>query len=163
MAKVEVIDDVVNGREDDLNPYYSSDEEGVDKDPETWRKYFQQINESDGFDIYDFPGLCLQAPITPFTGFENHPKTHEELIQGATAAINDFNKNEGTSYKFVKIEKANVQLWGNGVNNYITFQAENADAHGIMTTFQALVWDGPYWEYPEPVVKFCRLKSNNVA
>ncbi|KAL3519852.1 hypothetical protein ACH5RR_018001 [Cinchona calisaya] len=162
-AKLEEIDDAINGREHDLNPYYSSDEEGVDKDPETWRKYFQQINESDGFDIYDFPGVCLQAPITPITGFENYPETLQLLIEEATAAINDFNKNEATNYKVVKVEKENSQLWGVGFNSYITFQAQDtdsdADTDSIMTTFQALVWIGP----AEPVVKFCRLKSNNCA
>ncbi|KAL3519887.1 hypothetical protein ACH5RR_018036 [Cinchona calisaya] len=159
-TKLEEIDDAIKGRE---NPYYSSDEEGVDKDPEIWHKYFQQIKESDGFDIYDFPGVCLEAPITPIIGFENYPETLQLLIEEATAAINDFNKNEATNYKVVKVEKENSQLWGVGFNSYITFQAQDtdsdADTDSIMTTFQALVWIGP----AEPVVKFCRLKSNNCA
>ncbi|KAL3519883.1 hypothetical protein ACH5RR_018032 [Cinchona calisaya] len=160
-AKLEEIDDAIKGR--DLNPYYFSDEPGVDKDPKIWAKYFHQIEESDGFDIYDFPGECLEAPITPITGFENCPGTLQLLIEEATAAINDFNKNEATNYKVVKVEKENSQLWGVGFNSYVTFQAQDndsdADTDSIMTTFQALVWVGP----AEPVVKFCRLKSNNCA
>ncbi|KAL3519878.1 hypothetical protein ACH5RR_018027 [Cinchona calisaya] len=160
-ATLEEIDDAIKGR--DFNPYYFSDEPGVDKDPEIWAKYFHQIEESDGFDIYDFPGVSLEAPITPITGFENYPETLQLLIEDATAAINDFNKNEATINKVVKVEKANSQLWGVGFNSYVTFQAQDtdsdADTGSIMTTFQALVWVGP----AEPVVKFCRLKSNNVA
>lgn len=62
---------------------------------------------------------------------------------------------------FVKVEKANSRLWAGGCIFYLTFQAalENSDAADhVLTTFRALVFEDFSREYPEPIVKFCRLK-----
>ncbi|KAL3519850.1 hypothetical protein ACH5RR_017999 [Cinchona calisaya] len=119
-----------------------------------WSKYYQQIKDSEGFDIIDFPGVCIMAPITPLIGFENFPQTLMELNNEAESAINSFNELNRTDYKFEKVEKANSQLWEVGVNSYITFQANDASA--VSTTFQALVWGGPKREV---IVRFCRIKA----
>ncbi|KAL3519843.1 hypothetical protein ACH5RR_017992 [Cinchona calisaya] len=120
----------------------------------TWSKYYQQIKDSEGFDIIDFPGVCIMAPITPLIGFENFPQTLMELNNEAESAINSFNVLNRTDYKFEKVEKANSQLWDVGVNSYITFQANDVSA--VSTTFQALVWAGPKREV---IVRFCRIKA----
>ncbi|XP_027161775.1 uncharacterized protein LOC113762504 [Coffea eugenioides] len=128
-----------------------SEEVDVDK----WSKYYQEIRESEGFDINHYPGCCIMAPYHPFNA------ARQNLFDYSVAAVNDFNQKEGTKYKLEKVEKANARLWGCGANHYITFQARESVADALKT-FQALVWWGIDGSGSEPfaaVVKFCRLKA----
>lgn len=127
--------------------------EGVEEiDQDVWTKYFKEIEESEGFDIYHYPGLCLMARFTPLD-VDNFSSDMAELSK---AAIVHFNKEKIKNYKWEKVETANAQLCGAGVNYYITFQAKDFVTNAF-DTFQALVWNG--WN-PESIdVQFCRLKS----
>ncbi|XP_027102528.1 uncharacterized protein [Coffea arabica] len=142
-----------------LKPDYCP--EGVEEiDEDVWIKYLKEISESEGFDIYHYPGMCLMARYHPID-IEKYPLELEELIDFSNAALLDFNQKEGTKYKLEKVEKANRQLAGPGCNYYITFQAKDSVADAFKT-FQALVWWGIVGSGSESsaaVVKFCRLKA----
>ncbi|OAY71855.1 hypothetical protein ACMD2_05022 [Ananas comosus] len=118
---------------------------------EEWALYYKQIKESEGFDVDPFPGT-FEFGLTALTNFED-----EGLIKCAKQAIEHFNKENNTSYEFVKIEKTTC-IVAAGYWYNITFLANNYkvdDVEARTQTFQAKVWYGLRGDIS---VSLCRLK-----
>ncbi|OIT21065.1 hypothetical protein A4A49_57732 [Nicotiana attenuata] len=73
--------------------------------------YYRQIEQSNGFDIYDYPGISSLAGIGPYPEFNEEAELLTEL---ANRAIREYNEKECNvfKYKLLKIEKVNTQLTG---------------------------------------------------
>ncbi|XP_020081427.1 uncharacterized protein LOC109705072 [Ananas comosus] len=115
---------------------------------EEWIRYYKQIEESEGFDVDPIPGTCEHG----LTGLENFDSV--TLVESTKAAIEHFNIENNTSYKFVKIERATCCVAA-GFEYRITFQAVDGEAEP--KTFQAITF---YWIDCSITVDFCRLKSS---
>uniref|UniRef100_A0A3Q7EZZ9 Cystatin domain-containing protein n=1 Tax=Solanum lycopersicum TaxID=4081 RepID=A0A3Q7EZZ9_SOLLC len=77
------------------------------------------------------------------------------FLQLSHKAIEHFNSEHNTNYKFVEIVTVNTSAAA-GMWCYITFLAKDSNAS---MTFQALVW----WGIDEKIeVSFCRLKKQGV-
>ncbi|OAY83353.1 hypothetical protein ACMD2_04319 [Ananas comosus] len=85
-------------------------------------------------------------------GLENFDSV--TLVESTKAAIEHFNIENNTSYKFVKIERATCCVAA-GFEYRITFQAVDGEAEP--KTFQAITF---YWIDCSITVDFCRLKSS---
>ncbi|OAY67696.1 hypothetical protein ACMD2_17706 [Ananas comosus] len=113
---------------------------------EEWARYYKQIKESEGFDVDPSPDT-FEFGLTALTNFED-----EGLIRCTKSAIEQFNKENATSYEFVKIEKTTC-IVAAGYWYNITFQA--TDGGSSPKTFQAKVFYGIRHDIR---VSFCRLK-----
>ncbi|XP_049392305.1 uncharacterized protein LOC125856726 [Solanum stenotomum] len=104
------------------------------KDREFWKRYFQQVRESEGFDIKDYPGFCRLATVHP--NFLKGPANFEMLKGYAGEALGQYNEKNDTKYEVKDILKVN----GSGckdINFFITFTVTNDEKE----YFQAkVVW-----------------------
>ncbi|TMW82103.1 hypothetical protein EJD97_006834 [Solanum chilense] len=114
------------------------------------KEYYRQVGESEGFDIT----LDLELGKRIITSFMTHRGMEEDplFLQLSHKAIEHFNSEHNTNYKFVEIATVNTSPAA-GMWCYITFLAKDSNAS---MTFQALVW----WGIDEKIeVSFCRLKK----
>ncbi|KAL3521670.1 hypothetical protein ACH5RR_019819 [Cinchona calisaya] len=115
----------------------------VKHDPGVWERYYQQIQESKGFEIDDFPGQCMAAGIVPLKNLDESSEFYFLLSQMATKALNEFNSDKEKSYIFHKIVRVNSEVSG-GVIYYTTFEALNPEAAYAIQIFRAKIFDhGP--------------------
>ncbi|KAG5621580.1 hypothetical protein H5410_006798 [Solanum commersonii] len=77
------------------------------------------------------------------------------FLQLSHKAIEHFNSEHNTNYKFVEIVTLNTSPAA-GIWCYITFLATDSDDSNASKTFQALVWRGINKKIE---VRFCRLKK----
>ncbi|XP_009759932.1 UPF0725 protein At3g44770-like [Nicotiana tabacum] len=115
------------------------------------KEYHRQVRESEGFDItLDLTlDAAIGAPIIAQRGMKNKPK----FVLLSQLAIEDFNSQNATNYKFVKNVTVNTS-YAAGMWCYITFQARDAD--DTIKTFQTLAWWGIDGDRD---VRFCRFKK----
>uniref|UniRef100_A0A0V0HCE9 Putative ovule protein n=1 Tax=Solanum chacoense TaxID=4108 RepID=A0A0V0HCE9_SOLCH len=93
-------------------------------DKAVWDRYFQQIRESEGFDIRDYPGFCRLATVHP--NFLKGPANFEMLKGYAGEALGQYNEKNDTKYEVKDILKVN----GSGckdINFFITFTVTNGE------------------------------------
>uniref|UniRef100_A0A7N2LDH9 Uncharacterized protein n=1 Tax=Quercus lobata TaxID=97700 RepID=A0A7N2LDH9_QUELO len=124
------------------------------------KRYYDQVNESGGFDVEDFSHtVCLDGGgrIEPLDLSDD---SNRQLVVDLSMEALD----KIRTFKFKEVEKANSEVdycivtLTCGTNYYITFKAEDASTAAI-ETFQALVYDG------EPVreVKSIRVKPTSYS
>ncbi|XP_059284129.1 uncharacterized protein LOC132037611 isoform X2 [Lycium ferocissimum] len=124
--------------EDEEEDDYSEEEfcpnypQKVDK--AVWDSYFKQLDESEGFDIEDYPGSCPMATVYPLPRFLKNPDNHKLLMDYAGRALKLYNDTNGTDHKIEDVLKVN----GGGCRYYIfyvTFSIKTCD--GKRDLFQA--------------------------
>uniref|UniRef100_A0A0V0IED8 Putative ovule protein n=1 Tax=Solanum chacoense TaxID=4108 RepID=A0A0V0IED8_SOLCH len=96
------------------------------KDREFWKRYFQQVRESEGFDIKDYPGSCPITSIYPMTNYLDTPANVEMLKGYCAKALEQYNTNNGTKYEVDRILKVN-EGGCQGFIFYITFSVKNGE------------------------------------
>lgn len=96
------------------------------KDREFWDRYFQQVRESEGFDIEDYPGSCPLTTVYPMTYYAKHPNNIIKLKGFAEKALEQYNEINGTKYEVKDILKLNGQSCRD-FKYYITFTVTNGD------------------------------------
>ncbi|XP_049385997.1 uncharacterized protein LOC125850149 [Solanum stenotomum] len=92
-------------------------------DKSVWYRYLQQIRESEGFDIKDYPGSGALTTIYPMTKYLEYPAEVEKLKVYAAKALEQYNVNNGTKYEVDRILKVN----GQDFTFYITFSVKNGE------------------------------------
>ncbi|KAH0737024.1 hypothetical protein KY290_035729 [Solanum tuberosum] len=92
-------------------------------DKSVWYRYLQQICESEGFDIKDYPGSGPLTTIYPMTKYLEYPAEVEKLKVYAAKALEQYNVNNGTKYEVDRILKVN----GEDFTFYITFSVKNGE------------------------------------
>ena len=140
---------------------YHTDDEDENIPDEVMQKYHSQVEESENYDVYDFPGfryMGLIVPIVYDTGddveeVEDDDPNRNEVIRAAEKAIENFNEKHGKLYRFDKVVRATGGVCA-GIMYYITFLAKE-DIGGEATTFQAQVWGKIGNELD---VEVCRVK-----
>ncbi|XP_049371897.1 uncharacterized protein LOC125836726 [Solanum verrucosum] len=146
--------------EENGEEYYDSDDDeiryadGRRVSVRLQKEYNRQIRESEGFDItLDLElGTSFSAYFSTHRGKENKIPIFIDLAQ---KAIEHFNSEHNTNYKFVKNVTVNTSTAA-GIWCYITFLATDTDDPNAPKTFQALAW----WGVDEKTqVSFCRLKK----
>ncbi|XP_049385998.1 uncharacterized protein LOC125850150 [Solanum stenotomum] len=95
-------------------------------DKAVWDRYFQQIRESEGFDIKDYPGSCPITSIYPMTNYLDTPANVEMLKGYCAKALEQYNTNNGTKYEVDRILKVN-EGGCQGFIFYITFSVKNGE------------------------------------
>ncbi|XP_059666776.1 uncharacterized protein LOC132312423 [Cornus florida] len=119
-------------------------------------EYYTRVQESDGFDVPEFPNVFALGIIVPYLvpgePFEDESSL-EELNTCSLLAIQDFNGRNDENYEFVKVVKANMQPVS-GAMFFITFEAKNKDV-GPVETFEAKVYAG----ITEMEALMCRRKT----
>ncbi|KAH0635334.1 hypothetical protein KY285_035026 [Solanum tuberosum] len=88
-----------------------------------WYRYLQQIRESEGFDIKDYPGSGPLTTIYPMTKYLEYPAEVEKLKVYAAKTLEQYNVNNGTKYEVDRILKVN----GEDFTFYITFSVKNGE------------------------------------
>ncbi|XP_027078056.1 uncharacterized protein [Coffea arabica] len=115
-------------------------------DPKVWDKYVQEVEESEGFDVFTNPGPTLG--YKPITTYKRDKELEKKLIGLAKQALAE----KLPCYEFVAIEWVTGYRCAGWVYN-ITFRARGADAPEGKS-FQARVYAG----IVDVRVKFCRPK-----
>ncbi|XP_059666777.1 uncharacterized protein LOC132312424 [Cornus florida] len=119
-------------------------------------EYYTRVQESDGFDVPEFPNVFALGIIVPYLipgePFEDESSL-KELNTCSLLAVEDFNRRNGENYVFVKVGKANMQPVS-GAMFFITFEAKNKNI-GPVETFEAKVYAG----ITEMEVLMCRRKK----
>ncbi|XP_031406503.1 uncharacterized protein LOC116215074 isoform X1 [Punica granatum] len=120
------------------DPYISDDElydDGMHSmNDEEWKAYSKQLDESQGFDVGEFPNVFHYGLIQPMS-FEGDD---EDLIYFTNLGIAHYNEKEVASLKLVEILKVNAQACS-PFNFYITFEAKDAST-GERGTYQTKVY-----------------------
>ncbi|XP_055812418.1 uncharacterized protein LOC129882241 [Solanum dulcamara] len=118
--------DIEEANEDLYCPIDPNDKK-VDK--AVWDRYFQQIRESEGFDIKDYPGSCPLTTIFPMVNYLKAPaRVENEMLKGyAAKALEQYNNKNGTKYEVDHILKVNV-CPGRYYIFYITLSVKNGEA-----------------------------------
>ncbi|XP_060189904.1 uncharacterized protein LOC132618935 [Lycium barbarum] len=117
-------------------------------DKALWDKYYKQVEESEGFDIEDFPGRCWMTTVFPLPYYLDCPKNVNKLKDYAGRALKLYNDSNGTSYVVDEILKVN----GGGCRAfifYITFSVKN----GVDNIFQAKVSEDIGYHLEFPIVR----------
>ncbi|XP_015087714.1 uncharacterized protein LOC107031034 [Solanum pennellii] len=96
-------------------------------DKAVWDRYFDQIRESEGFDIKDYPGSCPLTSIYPMTNYLDTPANVEMLKDYCAKALEHYNTDNGTKYEVDRIVKVN-EGGCQGFVYYITFTVKNGDS-----------------------------------
>ncbi|XP_055813524.1 uncharacterized protein LOC129883012 [Solanum dulcamara] len=130
---LKVEDEDQNGNEEPLE--YDPDDWYTWPDRDVFIKYFQQLNESDGFDFDEYPGSCMYTPIYPLLKFERFPEFVDEIKGYASMAIKQHFGDDGKERNVTEILKINTG-GPRDVTYYITFKIDN---DGKEETFQAKV------------------------
>ncbi|XP_022137488.1 uncharacterized protein LOC111008920 isoform X1 [Momordica charantia] len=126
------------------NYLYDSDgyyDDGVrEMNEEEVNRYYKAIQESEGFDVPSFPGTYAFAIISPLPLIN---LISEEVRECAGQAIKHYNNENGASFEFVKMLKANSQA-ALGELFFLTFQVKQTGAppDSPTTTLQARVLAG---------------------
>ncbi|KAL0006655.1 hypothetical protein SO802_008157 [Lithocarpus litseifolius] len=129
------------------------------------KRYYDQVNESGGFDVEDFSHtVCLDGGgrIEPLDLSDD--SNMQLVVELSMKALDKYNTEQNKNFKFKEVEKANsegdycIVTLTCGTNYYITFKAKDTSTAAI-ETFQALVYDG------EPVreVKSIRVKPTSYS
>ncbi|PHU15119.1 hypothetical protein BC332_16324 [Capsicum chinense] len=106
--------------------YSDSDDECViDKD--CWNKYLQQLNESEGFDIKDYPSGHPAATIFPILAYWEIPSYAETMKGYAAKALKLYNEKFDTKYEVNEILKVNEDECGTYLIFYVTFTVTNGE------------------------------------
>lgn len=124
------------------------------KNSKNYARYCRQINQSQGFDIVDYPGPTTFVLIVPYDYIPDSCKTEERplVTDLAKIALSTYNEHCKCSYDFVDVEKWNVGLSGVVDVYFITFTVKCPISSEIKI-FQARVAD-----CEPPVVGLCRPK-----
>ncbi|XP_060173385.1 uncharacterized protein LOC132604076 isoform X2 [Lycium barbarum] len=132
-------------------------EDALEKHPpifrRIYRRYFNQICETEGFDIDIYPGDSMAAMYIPYLDFE---KEIGLLMDLAKHAIQEYNNREIDDYKYEveSIEKVNFIL-AECREFFMTVKVKNLTLRTPVETFQIHAYKGPD---VENVVRTCRKK-----
>lgn len=132
----------------DSDEDYCPDYPNGKMDEAIWEKYYQQIEESEGFDITDYPGGCWMTTIYPMPYYLNVPTNVVKLKDYAGKALKHYNDSNGTSYEVDNILKVN----GSGCRDftyYLTFTVKNCEND----VFQAKVVEDLHYRLEFPIVR----------
>ncbi|KAM7459537.1 hypothetical protein LguiA_036531 [Lonicera macranthoides] len=131
-----------DGSEDSLDcVHWEGDSDDDYSDPEErardYRKYYQQLAASDGFDVDYFPKInTLMGMTIPLDNVDTDPHLHE--LSGF--AIRSYNEENGTNYEVVGVTKTTAYNCSGFVYN-ITLKAEDAVAGTGNDIFRASVYE----------------------
>ncbi|XP_006350169.1 uncharacterized protein [Solanum tuberosum] len=103
---------------------YSRGDRVIDK--ACWIRYFEQIHDSEGFDIKDYPGSAPMTSIFPMQGYLQQPEFMEKMKDFARRAIQHYNEKMGTSYVVNEILKVNGHVIKHFMY-YITLSVKNGE------------------------------------
>ncbi|XP_075090001.1 uncharacterized protein LOC107775864 isoform X3 [Nicotiana tabacum] len=112
---------------------YDSEEE---IDEAVWDKYLQQIRESEGFDIKDYPGPSLMVTVFPMPYYLTDPENLVMLKGYAEKALKKYNDTNSTCWEVDDILKVNGE-GGRSFIFYITLSVKTQK--GEKDYFQAKV------------------------
>ncbi|KAH7859252.1 hypothetical protein Vadar_033652 [Vaccinium darrowii] len=107
-------------------------------------RYDKQLLESGGFDV-DVPHEVVEIGLIRPLNFDKDPQFFEELKNCSRYAIEHYNFNNTTNYRFMRPVKVCSQMVA-GMNHYITFEAK-ATAAAAPMYFQALVYHRVWEDY----------------
>ncbi|KAI8541999.1 hypothetical protein RHMOL_Rhmol08G0105100 [Rhododendron molle] len=124
--------------------------------PVEFEIYRKQVQETGGFDVVLPPGVGDCGLIYPCPNFDRNPRVFEEVNRCASKAIDVYNKEYKTKYRFLRVIKLS-SMSVSGYNHYITFEANANGAAPIH--FQALVYAGIPKDRIEVIS--CRPKPNS--
>ncbi|KAL3499585.1 hypothetical protein ACH5RR_038678 [Cinchona calisaya] len=119
-----------------------------------WVRYYKQVGDSEGFDVFDYPGPSLiNGNIVPLSIEEDEgTEFYSYLSNLASTALAGVNSNEEASYMFHKLVRANSLVVG-GMMFFITFEARNSLRADAIERFQAEIFCP---DYTSSEVMLCR-------
>ncbi|PHT27925.1 hypothetical protein CQW23_32473 [Capsicum baccatum] len=103
----------------------SEDECVIDRD--CWNKYSQQLRESQGFDIKDYPGGHPGTTVFPRPNNLEFPTNVERMKDYAAQALKLYNEKFDAKYEVNEILKVNGDECGIYFIFYITFMVTNGE------------------------------------
>ncbi|KAL6546959.1 hypothetical protein OROMI_022680 [Orobanche minor] len=123
------------------------------------RRYLKSIEDSEGFEISDYPGYIwtvssLRSGQSIIDKRERHPEGYNHLVYMCSLAIKFYNGKNNTGFMVKDVEKVTFYE-SMGTNYNLTF---NATWDETTRTFQANVWDNTV--DVEVEVGLCRLKPS---
>ncbi|XP_060189274.1 uncharacterized protein LOC132618229 [Lycium barbarum] len=95
------------------------------RDEAVWEKYLKQLDESEGFDIKDYPGACPMATVYPLPRYLTDPKNLDKLKSCAGRALKHYNDSNGTNHEVEDVLKVN----GGGCCHYIYYITFTVKTH----------------------------------
>ncbi|XP_047268272.1 uncharacterized protein LOC124898649 [Capsicum annuum] len=96
-------------------------------DDDGWKKYSQQLQESEGFDIKDYPGADPRVTIFPRPNYLECPNNVKMMKYYAAQALKLYNQKFETLYEVNDILKVNGDDCGMYDVYYITFTVTNGE------------------------------------
>lgn len=90
-------------------------------DDDGWKKYSQQLQESEGFDIKDYPGADPRVTIFPRPNYLECPSNVKLMKDYAAQALKLYNQKFDTLYEVNDILKVNGDECGVYYVYYLTF------------------------------------------
>ncbi|PHT80598.1 hypothetical protein T459_13613 [Capsicum annuum] len=96
-------------------------------DIECWNKYVDQIEESEGFDIKDYPSSVPFRSITPMWYYLEDLENVKLMKGYAAQALERYNKKHGTTYEVNEIIRVNEDGCRD-VTYYITLSVKNGES-----------------------------------
>ncbi|KAL6567611.1 hypothetical protein OROGR_001279 [Orobanche gracilis] len=123
------------------------------------RRYLKSIEDSEGFEISDYPGYIwtvssLMSGQSIIDKREKYPEGYNHLVYMCSMAIKLYNGKNKTCFMVKDVEKVTKRM-SMGTSYNLTFSATWEET---TRTFQANVWDNTI--YVEVVVRRCRLKPS---
>ncbi|XP_047259010.1 uncharacterized protein LOC124891258 [Capsicum annuum] len=115
-------------------PDSESDDEEYVIDKDCWNKYLQQLNESQGFDIKDYPGHFPATTVFPSPNYLKIPDNVEKMKGYAAEAFKQYNERFETKYEVNEILKVNRDECGTYLIFYVTFTVTNGENEGIFSS-----------------------------
>ncbi|KAL3499584.1 hypothetical protein ACH5RR_038677 [Cinchona calisaya] len=119
-----------------------------------WVRYYKQVGDSEGFDVFDYPGPALiNGNIVPLSIEEDKDREFYSYLSNlASTALAGVNSNEEASYVFHKLVRVNSLVVG-GMMFFITFEARNSLCADDIERFQAKIFCP---DYTSSEVLLCR-------
>ncbi|KAM3270130.1 hypothetical protein P3S67_030036 [Capsicum chacoense] len=96
-------------------------------DDDGWKKYSQQLRESEGFDIKDYPGAHPGVTVFPRPNYLECPTNVKMMKDYAAQALKLYNQKFDTKYEVNDILKVNGDWCGIYLIFYITFTVINGE------------------------------------
>ncbi|KAL6546952.1 hypothetical protein OROMI_022673 [Orobanche minor] len=123
------------------------------------RRYLKSIEESEGFEIRDYPGYIwtvssLRSGQSIIDKRERYPEGYNHLVYMCSLAIKFYNGKNKTGFMVKDVEKVTMRI-SMGTSYSLTFSATWEET---TRTFQANVWDNTV--DMEVKVRRCRLKPS---
>ncbi|KAM3234591.1 hypothetical protein P3L10_014627 [Capsicum annuum] len=114
-------------------------------DDDGWKKYSQQLQESEGFDIKDYPGADPRVTVFPRPNYLECPSNVKLMKDYAAQALKLYNQKFDTLYEVNDILKVNGDDCGVYDVYYITFTVTNGEKEYFQAKVVERLGEWSFW------------------